>query len=317
MLKELKFVMGAVSKKDFIPALTHFRIQDGTVRSYNGTLALSTPIPLDLNCAPKAEPLVKAIQNCDETVTLSMTPTGRLSVKSGAFRALIECVEEETPHVVPEGERIELDGDALLKALKVIAPFIGDDASRPWSNGVLLLGQSAFATNNICLIEYWVGAMFPICCNVPRSAIKEMLRIGEPPLWAQSTTNSITFHYSNERWIRSQLLENSWPDLVKVLSAPSQQTPIDGRVFDALVKLKPFADKLGRVFLKGGVLSTHENASDGASFEIADMQVEGIYQLEMMALLQDVVKTIDFTAYPKPCMFTGDRLRGAIIGMRP
>ena len=44
MLKALKFVQGAVSKKDLVPALTHFRIENGTVRSYNGMLALCTPI---------------------------------------------------------------------------------------------------------------------------------------------------------------------------------------------------------------------------------------------------------------------------------
>lgn len=317
MLKELKFVMGAVSKKDFLPALTHFRIEGGTVRSFNGTLALSCPIPLDIDCVPKADPLVKAIQHCDETVTLSLTATGRLSVKSGAFKALIDCVEEETPHVVPEGDRFEIDGEALVKALKTLNPFIGDDASRPWSNGVLLLGHSAYATNNITLVEYWVGDAFPICCNVPKAAIKEMLRIGEAPIWAQATDNSITFHYTGDRWIRSQLFETKWPDINKILSAPSTQTTMDDRLFEALVKLKPFADKLGRVFFKDGVVSTHEQSLEGASFEIPNLLVEGIYQIEMLARLQGVAHTIDFTTYPKPCMFQGDRLRGAIIGMRP
>lgn len=317
MLAELKFVMGAVSKKDLLPALTHFRIEGGTVRSFNGTLAICCPIPLDIDCVPKAETLVRAIQHCDETVVLSMTPAGRLSVKSGAFKALIDCVAEETPHVEPEGDRFEIDGEALLAALKTLAPFIGDDASRPWSNGVLLLGHSAYATNNITLVEYWVGSAFPICCNVPRAAIREMIRIGEPPLWAQATDNSITFHYSGDRWIRSQLFETSWPDLPKILSTQSNQTEINPVLFESLLKLKPFADKLGRVFIKAGVISTHGDNAEGASFEIPELNVEGIYQIEMLSLLKGVVKTIDFSTYPKPCMFTGDRLRGAIIGMRP
>lgn len=316
MLSKLKFVMGAVSKKDFLPALTHFRIQDGTVRSYNGTLALCSPIPLDIDCTPKAEPLVKAIQHCDETVTLTLTPTGRLSVRSGPFKALIDCVTEETPHVVPEGDRFELDGAALLTALKTISPFIGDDASRPWSNGILLKGHSAFATNNITLVEYWVGKSFPICCNLPRQAVREMLRIGEPPMYAQATETSITFHYTDGRWVRSQLLGTDWPDLEKILSQPSDQKGVDFRLFDALVKLKPFVDKLGRVFMKDGVISTHEQLTEGASFEVPDLQVDGIYQIEMLGLLEGVAKTADFAAYPRPCLFTGERLRGAIVGMR-
>ena len=105
MLTELKFVQGAVAKKDFIPSLTHFIIEDGTVRGYNGMLALCSPLPFDIACKPKADSLVKAIANCAETVQLSLTPAGRLSIKSGKFKAFIDCIPDETtPHVQPEGE---------------------------------------------------------------------------------------------------------------------------------------------------------------------------------------------------------------------
>ena len=89
MLKELKFVQGAVAKKDFVPAMTHFRIGD-TVRSFNGNMAICSPIALDLECTPKAETLVRAISNCQEEVVLSMTAKGRLKVHSGSFNAYIE-----------------------------------------------------------------------------------------------------------------------------------------------------------------------------------------------------------------------------------
>ena len=80
MLSELRFVQGAVAKKDFIPALTHFVIEDGAVRGYNGMLALCSPIPFNIACKPRADALVKAIANCTETVQLAMTAAGRLSV---------------------------------------------------------------------------------------------------------------------------------------------------------------------------------------------------------------------------------------------
>ena len=318
MLKALKFVQGAVSKKDFLPALTHFRIQNGTVRSYNGIMALCTPIALDIDCIPKAETLVKAIGHCDDTVSLSITQTGRLSVRSGSFKALIDCVQEETPHVLPEGEEVEINGEDLLRAFNIIYPFIGDDASRPWTNGVLLDGQSAFATNNVTLIQYWVGANFPKVCNIPRACIKEMLRIGEPPSRAQIAENSITFHYTENRWIRSQLFGTEWPDINKILNieAPSL-APIDELVFSGLEKIKPFVDKTGKVFMRGGYLATSATPDEGAEFYVAGLKDEGIFNIEMLQILQGVVKTIDFSLYPKPCLFMGDRLRGAIVGMRP
>ena len=316
MLAELKFVQGAVAKKDFLPALTHFRIEDGRVRSFNGTLALSTPIQFDINCTPKAEPFIKAIQNCKETVTMTMTPAGRLGIKSGSFKAFIECVEEENYHAEPEGEEFDIDGEALLKALQAVAPFIGDDASRPWSNGVLLKGQSAYATNNVMLVEYWTGTTFPIVCNVPKVAIREMLRIGEAPLRAQATENSISFHYSDGRWIRTALLNLDWPDLAKVLDVPCNATTFDQRIFEALDVVKPFVDKQNRVYLHDGIISTTLEEGEGASYTIPDFPHEGVYQLPMLNLLKGVANSIDFTLYPKPCIFYGDRLRGALIGMR-
>lgn len=316
MLAELKFVQGAVAKKDLLPALTHFRIEGGHVRSYNGKLALSSPINFDIDCTPKAEPFVRAIQNCEETVTLNMTPTGRLSIKSGSFRAYIECVTTETPHVVPEGEHFDIDGEAMLRSLKTLNPFIGDDASRPWSNGVLLKGQSAYATNNVILAEYWVGATFPFTCCIPRDAIREILRIGEAPSAVQADANSISFHYGDGRWVRSNLLDTSWPDIERIIDVECNPSPILKEVFDAVNALKPFTDKLGRIYIENGTISTTIEESEGASFDIPGLDWEGVYQVDMLRLLNGVAKQADFTLYPAPCAFYGDRLRGVILGMR-
>lgn len=316
MLNELKFVQGAVAKKELIPTLTHFRIENGTVRSFNGSLALCTPIDLELDCKPKAIPFVKAIQNCKTEVTMKMTPSGRLSIKSGSFKAFIECVEDETPHVVPEGEEFPIDGEALIKALKVISPFIGEDATRPWSNGILLKGQSAYATNNVSLIEYWVGSSFPIVCNVPKAAIRELVRIGEPPERAMVTETSISFLYSDGRWVRSNLLNTDWPDMNKVLDVTCDPQPMNEELYEALDSIKPFVDKLERIYITKGVVGTSLIKDEGASYNLKDFEHEGVYQLKILNLLKGVATSIDFSLYPKPCIFYGDRLRGAIIGMR-
>ena len=317
MLKSLKFVQGSVAKKDFVPSLSHFRIENGTVRGYNGMLALCSPIPFDITCAPKAEPLVKAISNCVETVQLAMTQAGRLSIRSGKFKAFVDCVDGDTPHVQPEGEHVVIEGAALLQAFKTVAPFIGDDASRPWSNGVLLLGQSAFATNNITLVEYWTGITVPRPLNIPRAAVREMLRINEVPESAQLTDVSITFHYSGGRWLRTQLFETQWPDLFKVLNKESNPQPVDARLFEALTNLKPFTDKMGRILFRGaGKIATHDDETEGAGYELEGFDHTGVYQIDMLNLLNGTCKSIDWSAYPSPCMFFGDRLRGAIIGMR-
>lgn len=319
MLSALKFCAGSVAKKEIVAALTHFAIDNGRVRGFNGVLALSSPIEFDIMCKPKAETLIKAIANCDETVQLTLTPAGRLSIKSGAFRALIECFNEDsTPHVVPEGERVDFDGKAFFDGMKAVAPFIGEDASRLWAQGILFKDKSLFATNNIILVQYWIGVAFPHVVNIPRAAIKEMLRINEAPIYAQVAENSITFHYEGERWLRTQLYSTEWPDLSRILDAPSAQTPVDQGLFKGLEVIKPFVDKMGSVFIDKGVISTHTNVDEGASYAIESLQNEGYFNHTMLELLKGTVETIDWTTWPKPCAFTGckNRLRGAIVGLR-
>jgi DNA polymerase III sliding clamp (beta) subunit (PCNA family) len=316
MLSQLKFVMGAVSKKDFIPEMTHFRIEKGHVRSFNGNLAICSPIPLDLECTPKAEPLVKAIANCTEEVVLSLTEKGRLRVHSGRFNAYIETIEKATVHINPVGEIVEINGAALLDAFQKISRFVGNDAARPWTNGILLRGQSAFATNNVCVIEYWLAIDIPFVINIPNTAIKEIIRVNEAPIHLQLSENSVTFHYSDGRWIRTQLYVSQWPDISKVLDQKSNPVPVDQRLYAALDSLSMFSDELTRVHLKDGLLRTHLEDEVGASYEVDGLGINGLYQIKMLRLLEGVAETADFTRYPEPVLFFGKNLRGAIVGMR-
>lgn len=316
ILKGLKFVSGAIAKKDFVPSLKHFLIENNRVRGFNGTLALCSPIPFDIECKPEATSLIKAIANCEDTIQLNLIKSGSLSIKSGVFQVNIKCIDEETPHVEPEGIIVEFDGKVLLEGLKAVERFIGNDASRIWGTGVLVKDGSLFATNNVMLVQYWIGTAFPSVVNIPHAAIKEMLRIGEPPIFAQLAENSITFHYLEDRWIRTQLLVTEWPDLGKVLNRESVQLPIDERLFRGLEAIKPFVEKIGCVIFKDNYICTHEDAGEGAEYYIPDLHWDGRYHIAMLELLEGSAQTIDWSLYPNPCIFQGGMLRGAIIGMR-
>ena len=87
-------------------------------------------------------------------------------------------------------------------------------------------------------------------------------------------------------------------------------------MFDATTVVKPFVDKLGRLYFGNGIIRTHKDEGEGAAYEIPDLQWEGIYQIDMINLLKDIVINIDWSTYPNPCMFFGENIRGAIIGMR-
>ena len=313
MLDALRFVQGAVAKKDFVPALTHFRVDRGTIRGYNGMLGLCCPIDLDLNVSPRAVPFIKAIQTCQDTIQLHVTPAGKLSVKSGKFKALVDCIQEDFPEVEPEGTSIELNG-GLLAALKLLAPMIADDASRPWARGILFRGQSAFATNNIIIAEYWLGYHFPVEINIPRAAVVELLRIKEEPISMQIAENSATFHFSGNRWLRTQTHTTQWPDISRILDQPSNPIPVHEGLWEAVENVVPFVDEFGRVFLNANGITTGEADSSGASVDLPGLNASGVYHFEQLRLLDGVALSIDFNTSPK--LWFGDKVRGAIAGMR-
>ena len=314
MLDALRFVQGAVAKKDFVPALTHFSIANGQVRGYNGTIALCSPIDLNLTASPKALPFVNAIKTCNDTIQLHLTPAGRLSVKSGKFKAFVECTAEPFPEVLPEGDKIELKGD-LLVHLKKLSKFIADDASRPWARGILLRGASAYATNNIILVEQWLGYDFPVQVNLPEAAVDELVRIGAEPTHLQIAPNSCTFHFEGDRWLRTQVLSTEWPDAGRILNRDCEPKAFPEGMFDSVRSLLPFLEVDGGFYLEPGRVSTSRVADEaGASQTVEQLETTGRFNAKQFLLLEDVASKIDLGMTPTP--FYGDKLRGVIIGMR-
>lgn len=317
MLDTLRFVLGAVAKKDFVAALNHFQIKDGFIKGHNGGITICAPIDFDLNITPKATTFVKAVSTCTGPIALSMTAGGKLTVKSGKFRVHVECLETEYPSINPEGAVTELPNGGILEALKCLMPFIANDASRIWARGIMFRGHSAFATNNVVLLEYWLGASFPVPINIPKTAVAEMVRIGEDPIRMQSDENSATFFYADGRWLKTQLYTLEWPDLSKVLDRESNQKVPPADFFDSLKSAEPFVDKLRRIYLKPGKISTEDgDTGSGATIEVDELAETGVYNIDYLIGLEGTAATLDLSAYPGPVIFYGSKVRGAIIGMR-
>jgi hypothetical protein len=316
MLKELQFVRGSVGKSKVDMSLSHFKIQNGCVKGFNGVLSICAPIPLDLDCQPDASQLIKAIGNCKAQVEITTTPAGKLRLKSGSFKAYINCYNEPIPDVEPEGELTPCNGEAMLHAMKTLVEFIGDDATRQWSNGIMFRDKIAMATNNVCLVQAWIGSVFPLPANVPAAAVRELIRINEIPKFIQQTENSMTFHYSGDRWLRTQLYNTEWPDVDAMFNIPDlNPQPIPQGFWEGVDAISPFQDKLNRIYFNNGVMCTSIEAEEGAHVQI-DNVPNSLFNINMLKLIRECAKKIDFSKYPAPGYFVGDRIRGLIMGMR-
>lgn len=317
MIEAVRFVRGAVAKKDYIAELTHFLIENGRITGFNGIMALSSPIDIDLNARPKATTFANALNKCEDTITMHMTKAGRLSIGSGKFRALVDCVDNDvalTP-VVPEGWEIDV-GPKFMDAIRATAKYQGVDASRPWAMGLLFTGQSVMATNNVVFVEYWHGHMMPFDMIIPTVAVNELLRINQDPVRVTATANSITFHFADDRWLRTQLVSTGWPEkATTLLDRGFDYKPVPPDLFEGLQAVKPFLDKDGRVHFLGDELSTSQVAEIGAHYQVDGLPKGHCYAFKVLELLEGAT-AIDFDPFPQPCGFLADGMRGMFLGMR-
>lgn len=317
MIDALNFVKGAVAKKDFVPVLTHVNINDGIIQAYNGRVLLSSPIDLDLNCSPRAVPFIKAVQTCKDSIAMNITPTGRLSVKSKGFKTLIECSQDPFPTAQLQGERIELPGEGFLEALRYLEPFIAEDDSRQWARGILFNGRTANATNNIVMLQLWLDYKFPVKINLPHQAVTELLRIKQEPVAMMVDENQATFIYENDRWLRSQLYNTEWPDIDKLYaSLVDDAQPIPPGLFEAMREVQPFADEMARVYLSEDKVATSPHDEVATSSIVEGLAGESIYNIGQFLLLEKVATKFNFNGWPKPAIFYGDKLRGALVGIK-
>jgi len=187
---------------------------------------------------------------------------------------------------------------------------------------VLLSGQCAYATNNIIVVEAWVGSDFPQPINIPEVTITELLRIPMEPVTYATTENSITFYYADGTWLHSALYASTWPDVSSMMDGiftNSNLEPIPESTFEAVERLRPFIGELGMVYLLPGAVSTSPDPDkDGATIKVPGMKMGGIYNAEQLLKLKGIVATIDLDLYPLPSPFlsTDQTVRGGIIGMR-
>lgn len=323
ILASLKFVKGAIAKQDHIPILNKFRIKNGRVLGFNGSLAISSPIEMRLDVAPKALDFVKAIDACGDSpqIALQLAENGKLLVSAKGFRCFVECDNAALyPDVQPSGIVTSLAGCQILPAFAYLEKFIADDERRPWSCSLLLDQHSAYASNNVVILQYWLGGGFELRNRlaIPSSAIREVLRIGVEPVSIQYDSRSVTFHYKDSRWIRTAVIESPWPDVDRILDNPSstQPWPFTEELFAALEKILPFTDELNRVYFLGNQVSTLADPSDKGTTVKAICPDFGVYSAKQLLALRGVADKIAFLDYPASVAFWGKLTRGKISPMR-
>ena len=323
MLTALKFAQRAIARSGLAPTLSCFRMSNGRVTASNGVLAMSAPLTLSFEAAPAAVHFTKAIDACEGPMTIAQDSPTRMTVKAGGFKASIPCLPVATiPTVRPEGEFIP--NISLVDAFKMLRPFVStdDQPDKAWANGIMLDSQYAWATNNVTLTQCWLGGSHvPFKINIPLPMVDEIIHVRDEPTTLQVGRASITAHYADGRWIRSQLSALEWPNLGTVLESAWEGRTLESvrlEFKDACAKLAKFAGKDDhKTYLRGlDVATARSNDTDGIASVAVLCDNEGCYHTRYLADVLAVAEAADFGNYPRPVPFVGGMMRGVICGVR-
>lgn len=294
MIDILRMVRGAVADKAIVQALTHFFIYNGRLQGTNSRMAIDAPIAIEGSFAVPADRFIKAIDLCTDAMTLAVA-NDHLVIRDGRLSIKLPTIQSDSfPRAEPDPPDWEPE-TPLLPIVAALLPFTAADASQVWPMGVWIEESGhAYATNNICLVrmpcDFLSGTGHSI--NLPGSAIEELVRIGREPTSFGVANGSVTFHYDDGAWLKTQLIDKEWPiatleELYRGTFAKAKikaMRPVPDGLREAIDKIIPFCEntKFPVIMFGDGMVATEDGASraEFSGFDLPAMS----YNANMIAL---------------------------------
>lgn len=322
MLEILNIVKGSVSSKDLVPVLTHFALHDGRICGYDGRVYISAPYAYADRHAftvPAIE-FIAAMEVCEGASSVFSVGDGFLNITSGHFKARLPTGPlENFPLVAPEGKHVANKKGGFIDVLRKLRPFIGEDASRPWSSGILLLGIKAVATNNITIAEASLPFLIASSCILPVFAIDELLRLDLEPVSYSVTPEAMVFYLPGKIWLRTKLIAGQWPEgaltIIREFHGKAKWKKIPGELSEAVNRIRPFCASQANPVIRfsDGQVSTE---CETMAAEVKGFTGLGACEFRVEPLLEVLAKAThyDLSLFPR-IPWKGHDLGGVMVGV--
>jgi hypothetical protein len=311
LLSALRFV-GAVTKSEGAPYETHIHLGANWATAFNGTIAAGHPITEDIYCCPHYK-IIEALSKCGEHISFTQLDASKLSIKSDRFKAIIPCIDPTLLNIAIPDPPVCPITDAFKEGLSIVGTLASENGQFIYLASILMNGQSLIATNGKVVMEYWHGINLPSGISIPK-ALVEPLNCKKKLAQFGFSKSSVTFYFEDSSWIRSQLYAEKWPDMSLVLDKPSNAWPVSEAFWKGLDAVAGFTDT-GFVYFDTGMLRSHDNATQGACFEVAGLPKGPAFSAKYLAMIRPYAKKVDWLA-KDCCLFFGPDIRGTIAGVR-
>jgi hypothetical protein len=314
LVNALKFV--SVAQKEIgQPYQTHVALLNNTAVAFDGTVAAGCQIEEDLVACPHTLRLIDALAKCGDTLSITQLDGDRLSIKSDKFKAYVPCVPVDNLTVAYPDPPCAVIDDRIKKGFEVVGVLASDNSQHVVTASILLRAGSMVATDRNIMFEYWHGIDLPPGIVVPKAGAIAVTKINKPLAQLGFSSRSVTFYFEDGSWLRSQLYDDKWPDIDRVLNVKNNPWPIPEGFFKAVEAVASFSQS-GALYFKPNLLRSHAEDGIGASYEVTGLPGGPIYRAKHLKLIEPYAKTIDFIGQNGIAYFYGDDIRGAITSMR-
>jgi hypothetical protein len=314
LLSALRFISVA-QKEDGLVYQSHSILANNYAIAFDGVIAAGARIDEDLQACPHTLRLVAALSKCGESLAITQLDRDRLSIKSEKFKAVIPCAEYETlNHIQPDMPCASID-DRLKQGLSVVSCLISDNAKTVVESAILIQANSMVSTNRHVMLEFWHGIDLPPNLLVPKSFAQAIVKSPKKLARFGFSQSSVTFYFEDESWIRTQLYQEQYPNVSRVLDAAANPWPLPQNFYLALGAVESFCED-NRLYFREGLLASHSVEGAGATYEVAGLPNGLIFNPNYLRVIEPHIKTIDFIGQNGIAYFYGESVRGAICGIK-
>lgn len=300
-----------------VPMTEHCRLADGFAVAFDGVLAAGHPIEEELNVCPHTHRLIDALKRCKKAVSITQLDGDKLVIKAGAFRAVIPCLNvAAVPYTTPDHKAGTIT-DVIKEGFALLNPIVKGAGHTVVEASLLLNNNSMIATDRQVMLEFWHGINLPNGLAIPKAALVAVKAISAPLVGIGVSDRTVTFHYGNGAWLRTQLFAEAWPDVNAVLNKGDAHVAVkvpDG-LFDAVDAVASFNPE-GVVYTNDAGIASHAQEGVGATYEVKGVPPGLCFNAKHLMYAKEFITRIDLVGRDGITFFYGDNVRGALTQRR-
>jgi hypothetical protein len=312
LLSALQFISAAQTD---VGALyqTHCIIKDGWLKAFDGVLTIGAKVDIDLAACPHTLTFRDAVAKSGSNFAIVQLAADKIAVKGpNGFRAFVPCLADPAALAnVPPDANIAPINIELIKALAAVHPVVSDKGERLVEKAILLRSGSALACDGKLAVECWHGIDLPSVL-LPKAAALALIRAGKEPVGFGVGKASVTFHFADESWIRTQLYIEAYPTetVDAILNQQYRPWPLPANFFEALKAIESFSE--GIAYFGENMLRTHSSGNVGATHELHGIPANVAYKIKYLLAAQPFMERVDFQGKNSIGYFQKGNVRGAI-----